>query len=104
MKSAHETRDRCERVVGLRPIRIGRNWNVASDELQSFTPVVVDTNRPRRADESSASDAVEKAVDCPRVLVRRTQDLIADANNAASIGDAALQFDRLVTAQIGSPR
>jgi 4-amino-4-deoxy-L-arabinose transferase-like glycosyltransferase len=91
VKLAQQRGRRGESLVGVRPCRERRQRHFAGDEGQPLATVGSDAHGLGDAVEAHIADMAKQGVNRRGVLVRRTQDVITDPNDNASIGDPAAQ-------------
>ena len=85
---------RRQRHVALRPRRVGRDGDVASDVREPLATVWIDADRLTGGLEALIAQKAEERMDRRRVHGRRSQHVIAIAQHGSSVGDpTAEHFD-----------
>jgi hypothetical protein len=78
--------------VGLAPVRVGRQGDVAVDEDQALASVLVDAHGHRSTLESCASDRTKERVDRRGVRVGRTKHMRTGTHDLARVGDPTVEL------------
>ena len=91
MQPAEQPGDRCQRGVGLAPLRIGDLRHVAVDEQEAFASVPVDADGERGALEARVPHGLQEGVDRARVGTRGAKHVRSGADDVARVGDPTVE-------------
>src|SRR5207244_13219205 len=89
---AYHAGDRCQRGVGVTPVRVGRYEDLGIDEHEAVAPVLVDAQWNRGALESGVSHRTQNGVDRTRVRIRGAKNMRTDADELSRVRDPASEL------------